>query len=116
MFIKYKDINNRILIDVRTNKEFLDYSICKENIPVINEKTYLKIKKFYPCALFVILYELYKDREYITRRLYKVSKNGTRPITLMCSRGRLRSPVMCLYAKYLGIDANVLWKGIKGNK
>lgn len=114
MFVKFKDIKGERLIDVRTYKEFVETNLFPINIPVINGKQYAKIKRFYPCALFVIGANLIKDRKRIKERLLEESNFGTYPIILACSRGRLRSPLMCIYARMLGINAHVLLGGIKG--
>ncbi len=113
MFIKYEDISNEVLIDARTNEEFLSMPLFHKNIPIINSKSHSKIKKFYPCAIFVILLGLYRNRLSIKRKLLEYSQFGSVPIVVGCSRGRLRSPILCLYARFLGIDAKVLSRGIK---
>lgn len=114
MFVKFKDINGERLIDVRTRKEFVETNLFPINIPIINGEQYAKIKRFYPCALFVIGVNLIKDRKRIKLRLLEESNFGMYPIILACSRGRLRSPLMCVYARMLGINARVLWGGVKG--
>ena len=114
MFIKFKDIKGERLIDVRTRKEFVETNLFPINIPIINGEQYAKIKRFYPCALFVIGANLIKDRKRIRLRLLEESNHGMYPIVLACSRGRLRSPLMCIYARMLGIKAYVLWGGVKG--
>lgn len=114
MFVRFKDIKSERLIDVRTRREFIETNLFPINIPIINGEQYAKIKRFYPCALFVIGANLVKDRKRIKLRLLEESNSGAFPIVLACSRGRLRSPLMCIYAKMLGIDARVLWGGVKG--
>ncbi len=113
MFIKYEDINDEILIDCRTEEEFNSMPLFNKNIPIIDRKTHMMIRKFYPCAFFVIIHGLYKNKDNIKSRLLEYSDNGNNKIILGCSRGRLRSPVMCIYARKLGIDAKVLYRGIK---
>lgn len=113
MFIKYEDITNEVLIDCRTKEEFKKMPLFQKNIPIIDKKTHDMIKKFYPCAFFVIIYGLFKNKNYIKEKLIKYSDNKTKNIIIGCSRGRLRSPIMYFYAKKLGLNAKVLYKGIK---
>lgn len=114
MFIKINELNeNDITIDVRTVSEFNNFTIFKYNIPIINEAQHKRIKKFYPTAIPIILYALIKNKETIKKDLLKVSNHGKRKIIVGCSRGRLRSPIMCLYARMLGIKCKVLYRGIK---
>lgn len=114
MFIKFKDITNEITIDVRTRSEFNNMKLFKYNIPVINEYNHMRIKRFYPLAIPIILISLYKNRSYIKTNLLLLSNNGKLPVVIGCSRGRLRSPIVFLYAKLLGIkDCKILSGGIK---
>ncbi|MFI3209506.1 MAG: hypothetical protein R3Y64_00405 [Peptostreptococcaceae bacterium] len=113
MYINYEDITNEVLIDCRTSEEFAIMPLFKKNIPIINRKTHLIIKKFYPCAFFVIIYGLIKNYKDIKQKLLLYSDNCTKDIILGCSRGRLRSPIMYLYARSIGINAKVLKNGIK---
>lgn len=113
MFISYKNINNRTLIDVRTKTEFIKMNMCDYNIPIINEKQHRKIKEFYPTAFFIICYGIYKNRMEIKRKLLLYSNNREDEVILACSRGRLRSPITYLYARLLGIKCKVLWGGLK---
>lgn len=113
MFIKYEHIKDEVLIDCRTEKEFRSMPLFDKNIPIINENEHLIIKRFYPCALFVITYGLIKRRKYIKKKLIEYSSGGEKKVIIACSRGRLRSPIMYLYAKYLNIDAKVLSRGIR---
>lgn len=114
MFIKINELNkDDITVDVRTASEFNDFTIFKHNIPIINEAQHKRIKKFYPTAIPIILYGLIKNREIIKRDLLKVSNYGKCKIIVGCSRGRLRSPIMYLYARMLGIKCKVLYRGIK---
>lgn len=114
MFIKFKDITNEITIDVRTRSEFNNMKLFKYNIPVINEYDHMRIKTFYPLAIPIILISLYRNRNYIKRNLLLLSENGKLPIVIGCSRGRLRSPIVFLYAKLIGIkNCKILFGGIK---
>ena len=113
MFIKYEDIKDEILIDSRTKEEFEKMPLFDKNLPIIDKKTHDKIKRFYPCALFVITYSLVKNRNQIKDKLIELSNNKSSRIIIGCSRWRLRSPILCMYAWHLGINAKVLSKGIK---
>ncbi|MGY5240930.1 hypothetical protein [Clostridium tertium] len=113
MFIKFDDINNRKLIDVRTKSEFLDMNMTKYNIPVINEEQHLRIKRFYPLAIFIIVKSIIKNREGIKELLIEVSNNKSEEVIIACSRGRLRSPITYIYARLIGIKCRILWGGLK---
>ncbi|MDC4241505.1 hypothetical protein NE398_15310 [Clostridium tertium] len=113
MFIKFDDINNRKLIDVRTKSEFLDMNMTKYNIPVINEEQHLRIKRFYPLAIFIIVKSIIKNREGIKELLIEVSNNKSEEVIIACSRGRLRSPITYIYARFIGIKCRILWGGLK---
>lgn len=113
MFIKFEDINNRKLIDVRTKSEFLEMNMTKYNIPVINEEQHLRIKRFYPLAIFIIVKSIIKNREGIKELLIEVSNNKSEEVIIACSRGRLRSPITYIYARLIGIKCRVLWGGLK---
>lgn len=113
MFIKFEDINNRKLIDVRTKSEFLEMNMTQYNIPVINEKQHQRIKKFYPLAIFIIVKSIMKNRERIKELLIKISNNKNEEVIIACSRGRLRSPITYIYARLIGIKCRILWGGLK---
>ena len=113
MFIKFEDINNRKLIDVRTKSEFLEMNMTQYNIPVINEKQHQRIKKFYPLAIFIIVKSIMKNRERIKELLIKISNNKNEEGIIACSRGRLRSPITYIYARLIGINCRILWGGLK---
>lgn len=113
MFIKFEDINNRKLIDVRTKSEFLEMNMTQYNIPVINEKQHQRIKKFYPLAIFIIVKSIMKNRERIKELLIKISNNKNEEVIIACSRGRLRSPITYIYARLIVIKCRILWGGLK---
>lgn len=113
MFIKYEDIKDEVLIDCRTKEEFELMPLFDKNIPIIDKNKHMIIKKFYPCAIFVIIYGLLINKYEIKEKLIKYSNNKKSKIIVGCSRGRLRSPIMYIYAKSLGIDVKILYKGIK---
>lgn len=113
MFIKYHKIKDERVIDVRTITEFKTNSLFSYNIPIINESEHKLIKKFYPMAFYIIIKSLLKNKSYIRYELLRISSNGDLPLVIGCSRGRLRSPVVCIYAIILGIKCKVLYKGIK---
>lgn len=115
MFIRYENIaSDDVLIDVRTNKEYREQRLFPINLPVVDEEEYRKIKKFYPSAFFIIVKNIIKNRKKIKDRLLKESNQGMFTIVFTCSRGRLRSPLICIYAKKLGLNAKVLRGGVKG--
>lgn len=114
MFIRFENITDEITIDVRTVSEFNNMRLFQYNIPIINESDHIRIKSFYPLAIPIILVSLYRNKNYIKKRLMILSNNGTYPIVIGCSRGRLRSPIIFLYAKFIGIRrCKILFGGIK---
>ncbi|MGL4773152.1 MAG: hypothetical protein ACRC2K_06240 [Clostridium sp.] len=113
MFVKFEHINGRKIIDVRTETEFLKMNMTEYNVPIINERDHQRIKAFYPLAIFIITIGIIKNRESIKRRLVEVSNNKQEEIIIACSRGRLRSPITYIYARYIGIRCKVLWGGLK---
>ena len=115
MFIKYKNISlNDRLIDVRTHTEYRETRLFPINMPIVDEQQYEKIKKFYPLAFFIVLKNLLLNRKKIKKRLLKESDYGIFCLIFVSSRGILRSPLVCIYAKLLGLNAKVLLGGIKG--
>lgn len=115
MFIKYENISSDDrIIDVRTRTEYKETRLFPINMPIINEQQYEKIKKFYPSAFFLIVKSMITNRKKIKNRLLKESNYGTFSLIFVCSRGRLRSPLVCIYAKILGLNAKVLLGGVKG--
>lgn len=114
MFIRFENITNEITIDVRTVSEFNSMRLFQYNIPIINEDEHIRIKSFYPLAIPIILISLYRNKNYIKNNLMLLSNDGTLPIVIGCSRGRLRSPIVFLYAKFIGIKkCKILFGGIK---
>lgn len=113
MFIKYDNIDTDRVVDVRSRKEFSEGRLFKYNLPVINEKEHAALKKFYPSAFFIIVASMYRNREDIKEGFDYVSDFKKKPFIIACSRGRLRSPLMYMYARLLGYDCKVLWNGIK---
>lgn len=113
MFVRYENINNRKVIDVRTKTEFINMNMTEFNIPIINEEEHKVIKKFYPTAFFIIVKGIIINRREIRRKLLQISNNGKEQVIIACSRGRLRSPIVYFYARFLGIRCKVLWGGLK---
>jgi len=113
MFIKFENINNKKLIDVRTKSEFLNMNMTEYNIPVIDEEQHNMIKRLYPFAIFIIIKSIIKNREIIRKRLLEISNNKREEVIIACSRGRLRSPITYIYARFIGIRCRILWGGLK---
>ena len=114
MFIKYEDIKETdITIDARTLTEYDNMKFFKYNIPIINEKQHKTLKKFPILSVPIVLKGLWDKSSEITYELYDLSDFCEKRIIIGCSQGRLRSPILCLYAKCLGINAKVLKGGIK---
>ena len=113
MFIKLENIENEKLIDVRSEEEHKEMPLCKYNIPVINKNEHNILRKNIYLAIPIILYGLIKNRKLIKRDLLTISDNKTKKVVIGCSQGRLRSPIVCIYARMLGIKSFVLKNGIK---
>ena len=110
--IKYKDITDEITIDVRTEDQYNDNKKLQYNIPIINKIEYDFLHKYLIIAEIVIIYGLLKNLKKIKSDLLRMSNNKKSKIVIACSRGRLRSPTLWAYAKYLGINAKVLDGGV----
>ncbi len=113
MFIKLENIENEKLIDVRSEEEHKEMPLCKYNIPVINKNEHNILRKNIYLAIPIILYGLIKNRKLIKRDLLTISDNKAKKVVIGCSQGRLRSPIVCIYARILGIKSFVLKNGIK---
>ena len=115
MFIRYEEIDrfNDVTIDVRTNKEYNDMKFFEYNVPIINEDDYKILKKHTYLAFPIIIKGLIKNKKQIREELEDLSRYRNYRLIIGCSQGRLRSPIMYLYAKYIGLDAKVLKGGIK---
>jgi tRNA 2-selenouridine synthase SelU len=113
MFVKFENINDRKIIDVRTKSEFLKMKMTEYNIPVINELQHRRIKRFYPSAMFIIIIAIIKNKDEIKKQLIEISNNKSEEVIIACSRGRLRSPITYIYARIIGIRGKVLWGGLK---
>lgn len=113
LFINYEEITHNNTIDARTMEEFKDTRFFENNIPIINKKEHELLHRYKSLAGVIIGYGFIKNRKMIRKELLRVSENKSREIIVGCSRGRVRSPVICVYAKLLGIDARLLRNGIK---
>lgn len=113
MFIRFKNINGRKVIDVRTKLEFQKMKMTEYNIPVINELQHKRIKQFYPMAFFIIILSIIRNKEEIKKQLIEISNNKKEEVIIACSRGRLRSPITYIYARIIGLKCKVLWGGLK---
>lgn len=114
MFINYKDIRtNDVTVDVRTNEEFEKMPLFKYNVPVINKKQHSFLKKYIYLAIPVIIVGLIQNKKAIKEELHRLSHYRRYRLIIGCSQGRLRSPFVYMYARYLGINAKVLRYGIK---
>lgn len=87
--------------------------LFKHHIPVIDEKSHQFLKKHLVLAIPIILHGLYKNRHFIKNELLNLSENNKYHLVIGCSQGRLRSPIIAIYAKMLGIKCCVLKGGIK---
>lgn len=111
--ISLNEITDEVKIDVRSKSEFEDMKLFEHHIPVINETSHNKLKKCLILAFPIILFGLLKNRKSIKNELINLSHNKTKTLVIGCSQGRLRSPIIAIYAKILGIKCLVLKGGIK---
>lgn len=113
----FTDINdieyNRKSIDVRSHEEHLSSPILRYNVPVINKAQHDFLHRYLILAFAVILYGFFQNRRYIKHQLLKISRNKKDKLLIACSKGRLRSPIIWIYARFLGIDCKILKNGIK---
>lgn len=113
----YIDINeirkDDVTIDVRTAEEFKAMPLFKYNVPIINKQEHDTLKRKMYLAIPIILKGFNKNKDNIKNQLLELSCNKDKRIIIGCSRGRLRSPIVYIYAKRLGINAKILNKGIK---
>jgi rhodanese-related sulfurtransferase len=110
--IKYEDITNEITIDVRTKEQYLEDKILKYNIPIINKKEHDFLKRHLFWAEVIIIFAMLRNIKEIKKELLEKSNNKNSKVVIGCSKGRLRSPTMWVYAKLIGIDAKVLEDGV----
>lgn len=113
IFTNLNNNENRITLDVRSVEEYQLMPLLEYNIPVINKNQHSFLHKHLYLAGLIVFYGLFINRKSIKDDLLKISNNKKYKILIGCSKGRLRSPAVCLYAKYLGIDAKILKDGIK---
>lgn len=113
LFINYSDIKHNNTIDARTVEEFREFKLFESNIPIINKKEHDFLHKHKRLAGVIIGYGFLKNRRKIKKELLRISENGSKELVIGCSRGRVRSPVICVYANLLGINATILRDGIK---
>lgn len=110
--IKYNDITDEITIDARTEGQYNDNKKLQYNVPIINETQYNFLHKYLFIAEIVIIYGLLKNIKKIKSDLLRISNNKESKVVIGCSKGRLRSPTLWAYAKFLGINAKVLDGGV----
>lgn len=114
MYIEYQNIKkDDISIDVRTPEEFNKMPLFKYNVPVINKTQHEYLKKHIYLALPIIIIGFFENKKTIKNQLLLLSENKTKRVIIACSQGRLRSPIIYFYAKFLGLKAKVLKNGIK---
>ena len=112
----FTDLNNdnyNQTVDVRSSEEFNSTTLLQHNVPVINLAQHQLLHKHLYLAGIIVFYGLFKNRQFIKRKLLEISNNKKLRILIGCSQGRLRSPAVWLYARFLGIDAKILQYGIK---
>lgn len=112
----FTDLNNgeyNKTIDVRSYEEFNSITLLQYNIPVITISQHQLLHRHLYLAGIIVFYGLFTNRKLIKKELLKISNNGNSKVLIGCSKGRLRSPAVWLYAKILGIDAKILKYGVK---
>lgn len=113
IFTNLNNNEDRITLDVRSVEEYELMPLLKYNTPVINKNQHSFLHKHLYLAGLIVFYGLFINKKSIKNDLLKISNNKKYKILIGCSKGRLRSPAVWLYAKYLGIDAKILKDGIK---
>lgn len=114
MYIKYEDIKpNDVTIDVRTKEEYESMKLLEHNLPVISREEHQLLKKRIYLTIPIVLKGFFKNKSILKNRLHELSHYRRYRLIIGCSQGRVRSPIVYFYAKYLGIDAKVLKGGIK---
>lgn len=84
------------------------------NIPIINKAEHDLLKQHIYLAIPIITKGLMKNKESIKKDLeFYYNYHNKNRFVIACSQGRLRSPFVYFYAKYLGYDARILKYGIK---
>lgn len=114
--IKHSEIVDEVTVDVRTPTEYGSITKLQHNISVIDEKEYDFLHRNKPIAGIIVLYGLIKNRKNIKDELLSISDNNSKKIIIACSKGRIRSPVVWMYSRYLKIDSKVLLDGINSIK
>ncbi|KPI49997.1 hypothetical protein KW95_11160 [Clostridioides difficile] len=114
--IKHSEIVDEVTVDVRTPTEYGSITKLQHNISVIDEKEYDFLHRNKPIAGIIVLYGLIKNRKNIKNKLLSISDNNSKKIIIACSKGRIRSPVVWMYSRYLKIDSKVLLDGINSIK
>ena len=87
--------------------------LLQYNIPVITIEQHQLLHRHLYLAGIIVFYGLFKNKKYIRNKLLEISNNRQYKILIGCSKGRLRSPAVWLYARFLGIDAKILKYGVK---
>lgn len=114
MYIKYEDIKpNDVTIDVRTKEEYESMTLLEHNLPVISREEHQLLKKRIYLTIPIVLKGFFKNKSILKNRLHELSHYRRYRLIIGCSQGRVRSPIVYFYAKYLGIDAKILKGGIK---
>ncbi|MFL8675953.1 hypothetical protein [Clostridioides sp. GD02404] len=114
--IKHSEIVDEVTVDVRTPTEYGSITKLQHNISVIDEKEYDFLHRNKPIAGIIVLYGLIKNRKNIKNKLLSISDNNSKKIIIACSKGRIRSPVVWMYSRYLKMDSKVLLDGINSLK
>ena len=100
-------------IDVRSAEEFNTLKLLQFNVPVISIAQHQLLHRHLYLAGIIVFYGLFQNRKCIRKKLLEISNNRQHKILIGCSKGRLRSPAVWLYARFLGIDAKILKYGVK---
>ena len=113
MFTNLNNNEYNKTVDVRSAEEFNAIKLLQYNIPVITIEQHQLLHRHLYLAGIIVFYGLFKNKKYIRNKLLEISNNRQYKILIGCSKGRLRSPAVWLYARFLGIDAKILKYGVK---
>lgn len=113
LYIDESEIKDNICIDARTQEEFFIMNYFENNIPIINKEAHYFVRRYKVISPLIILLSIIKNNEYIKKELFRLSNNKENILIFACSKGRLRSPSLCIYSRLLGIESYVLEGGIR---
>ena len=83
----FTDLNNdnyNQTVDVRSSEEFNSTTLLQHNVPVINIAQHQLLHKHLYLAGIIVFYGLFKNRQFIKRKLLEISNNKKLRILIGC--------------------------------